>query len=355
MSSIKTEGYIVPFMLDNGVVRGRLVRLGTALTDITNQHNYPAIINQYIGEMLALGAALIMDIKTQGLITLQITNAAIVNMIVADVNSDGDIRACASWNNDALMALIKDTPKPSFAQLFAGGNLTFTVALAHQKEHYQAIVELNGATLSECMHHYFRQSAQIPTALFIGVEDSAHPNLARDPMDLSHMDFSAAGTAAGTVIPLYSATHQHTNQPNDDHKDYVSGAILLQRTPIDPTKSSEEIEAEEDDWFTGVSLLATLKVHELLAINLAPDQLLHRLFHERSLKITTFKNIQARCTCSRARIHEILTRFSADDIEGMFVNDKIEVDCEFCSKKYVFEKPDINSMLMGEKINPMGE
>ena len=331
MRAMNSEGYIVPFILDHGMVRGRLVRLGTALSDIINTHNYPTIINHYIAEMIALGAALIMDMKTAGLITLQITNANIVRMLIVDLNSDGDIRACASWNEEALTNLLKETTKPSFAQLFAGGNLTFTVSLAHQKEHYQAIVELNGATLSECMHHYFRQSAQIPTALFIGVQNNIGAQISETTsVPLHHSD---TNQTSPSVVSL------HPDLPLMANNDYWAGAILLQRTPIDTTKELGDLEKEEDDWFTDVSLLATTKIHELLSGNLAPEQLLHRLFHERQLQITTFKGIQARCTCSRERIEEILKNFSKDDLIGMLVNNKIEVDCEFCNTKYVFDRP----------------
>ncbi len=335
MSAMNTEGYIVPFILDNGMVRGRLVRLGTALSDITDTHKYPDIINHYMAEMLSLGAALIMDMKTAGLITLQITNATIIRMLIADVNSDGDIRACASWDEEALTNLINDTPKPSFAQLFAGGNLTFTVGLVHQREQYQAIVELNGATLSDCMHHYFRQSAQIPTALFIGVKDAVDTSLVSSCSDVD--------ITSSSVVSIHPGAYPVINT------DYRAGAILLQRTPVDSSKEQSDIEKEEDDWFTDVSLLATIKLHELLSGNLAPDQLLHRLFHERNLQITTFKGIQARCTCSRERIEEILESFTGDDLADMLVDDKIDVDCEFCSAKYIFDRSIIDALIQKKR------
>ncbi|MES2607900.1 MAG: Hsp33 family molecular chaperone HslO [Pseudomonadota bacterium] len=300
----KLKGYIVPFALDGAMVRGRLVRLGSALSDITEKHKYPEIINKYIAEMLALGAALIMDMKTNGAITLQITNSAIIRMIIADVGSNGDMRACATWDDDALSALLHATPNPSLAQLFGGGNLVFTVSLDHQTENYQAIIELNGATLSECMHHYFRQSDQVPTGLFVCT------------------DF---------LNPF-------------DGDTYLAGALLLQRTPIDHSKDSEAIEKEEDDWFTDISLLATITPHELLSADISAETLLHRLFHERDLNIFPLKTIQARCHCSKQRIETILTNFSEEDLAGTLVDGKIDVLCEFCSENYNFTEAEIKQL-----------
>jgi molecular chaperone Hsp33 len=298
----KLKGYIVPFTLDGAMVRGRLVRLGSALSDITDKHQYPEIINKYIAEMLALGAALIMDMKTNGSITLQITNSTLIRMIVADVSSNGDMRACAKWDDEALSALLAKTPDPSLAQLFAGGNLVFTVSLDQQAENYQAIIELNGATLAECMHHYFRQSDQVPTGLFVCT------------------DFLTSG---------------HT---------YLAGALLVQRTPIDHSKDRETIEKEEDDWFTDISLLATITPSELLSTDISAETLLHRLFHERDLRLFTLKTIQARCHCSKERIESILTNFSEEDLAETLVDGKIEVLCEFCSENYSFTEAEINHL-----------
>lgn len=298
----KLKGYIVPFALEGAMVRGRLVRLGSALSDITDKHQYPEIINKYIAEMLALGAALIMDMKTSGAMTLQITNSAIVRMIVADVASNGDMRACATWDNEALNSLLEKNPNPSLAQLFAGGNLVFTVLLEHQSEHYQAIIELNGETLADCMHHYFRQSDQVPTALF------------------ACTDF------------LNSASSHHS---------YLAGAILLQRTPIDRSQSQEDIEKDDDDWFTNISLLATLTPLELLSADISPEIVLHRLFHERDLSIFSLKTIQARCRCSKKRIETILANFSDEDLAETLIDGKVDVLCEFCSENYSFSEAEV--------------
>lgn len=301
----KLKGYIVPFALEGAKVRGRLVRLGSSLSDITDKHQYPEIINKYIAEMLALGAALIMDMKTSGAITLQITNSATVRMIVADVSSNGDMRACATWDSAALNALLAKNPNPSLAQLFAGGNLVFTVLLEHQSEHYQAIIELNGETLTDCMHHYFRQSDQVPTALFA----------CTDFLNFARSDSS-----------------------------YLAGAVLLQRTPIDRSQSQECIEKDDDDWFTNVSLLSTLKPSELLSVDISPETLLHRLFHERDLSIFPLKTIQARCRCSKERIEVILANFSDEDLAETLVDGKVDVLCEFCSENYRFTKGEIQQL-----------
>ncbi|MDP3371963.1 MAG: Hsp33 family molecular chaperone HslO [Candidatus Paracaedibacteraceae bacterium] len=306
-NSINTQlsnGYIIPFVLDGGMVRGRLVRLGSAFSDITKKHQYPPIVNHYIGEMLSLGAALIMDMKAEGIITLQVTKGSVIRMIVADITSDGNVRACATWDDEALNTLLQKTPKPSLAQLFAGGNLMFTVSLKHQKEDYQAIVELNGATLADCMHHYFRQSEQVPTGLFICT------------------DFS--------TLPVQS-----------EIETFQAGALIIQRTPIDPESDSETLAEIDDSWFTDISLLATITPHELLSCDISAEMLLYRLFHERDLHLSVPKAIQAKCRCSEERIRDMLVNFSKDDLDAILIDENVTVTCDFCSTNYVFSEDEI--------------
>jgi molecular chaperone Hsp33 len=235
-----------------------------------------------------------MDLKADGLLALQITNGSVIRMVVADITTAGHMRACATWNQDALDTILASFPEPSLAQLFEGGSLVFTLEMNHANERHQAIIELNGATLSECMHHYFRQSEQIPTAIYL-------------TSDLS------------------------------GQKGYGVGALLIQKTP----RSSLDLlphEQEEDDWFTAISLLSTVTSDELLSKTLDPSQLLFHLFHERSVGIHPEKSLHAQCHCSKQRIADVLLNFSANDREAMYIADSIEVVCEFCSERYYFHR-----------------
>ena len=51
--------------------------------------------------------------------------------------------------------------RASVPRLLGAGYLAFTVDQGEHTERYQGIVELTGATLAECVHHYFRQSEQV--------------------------------------------------------------------------------------------------------------------------------------------------------------------------------------------------
>jgi molecular chaperone Hsp33 len=309
MDSIRLpDDIVVPFYIDEAQVRGRLVRLGSQLNQILENHSYPTIINHYLAELVAIGVALSTDTKQEGLFTLQITGGQTIKMMVVDITSEGTIRACAKWNEESLENLLKNTnDNPSLRELFSSAFLVFTIDLVNKDDRYQAVVELAGSTLSECMHHFFRQSDQVPTGIVVGT------------------------------------------QINTEGENYLAASIILQKLPPSSDSSAEEIEKEEDAWFTDLSLLGTVTKQELLDKNLTADTLLYRLFHERNIRVLPVKEIVSKCYCSRERIVEILSNFSETDLTDMIVDDQINVTCEFCDETQTFNKDEIDTITQLEK------
>ncbi len=295
---------VVPFYIDEAQVRGRLVRLGSELNQILVNHSYPPIINRYLAELVTIGVALSTDTKQEGLFTLQITGGQIIKMMVVDVTSEGEVRACAKWNEESLNILLEGTNNsPSLRELFANAFLVFTIDLVNKDDRYQAVVELTGSTLSECMHHFFRQSDQVPTGLVVGTQTDAIS------------------------------------------EDYLAASIILQKLPPSSDFSEEKIEKEIDDWFTDLSLLGTVTKQELLDKNLAPNTLLYQLFHERNIRVLPSREIVSKCYCSRQRIEEILSNFSESDLTDMIIDGKISVTCEFCNETQIFNKTEIDEIV----------
>lgn len=299
---------LTPFYLGNASVRGKLVRLGDQLDHILKSHSYPPIVNQYLSELIAIGVALSINTKNDGLFTLQINNGKILKMMVVDITSEGEIRACAKWDDEALEKLLTETNNtPSLSQLFKNAFLVFTADLAAQAERYQAVVELSGSTLSDCMHHFFRQSDQLGTALVVATK--SEPSV----------------------------------------QGYSAAALILQKLPSSSEQTEIDREQDEDDWITDLSLLGTITKKELLDKNLTANDLLYRLFHERKVHILPAKEIVAKCHCSRPRIEQILISFSEENIKDMILENQISVTCEFCNETYLFNDSQIGEILEGKK------
>ena len=54
------------------------------------------------------------------------------------------------------------------------------------------------------------------------------------------------------------------------------------------------------------------------------------------------------CDCSRARVERALISLGRQELESMVAEEQpIEVGCQFCDKKYVFTKHDLQGLIKG--------
>jgi molecular chaperone Hsp33 len=107
--------------------------------------------------------------------------------------------------------------------------------------------------------------------------------------------------------------------------------------------------AEDDAWVEGRSLVETVEDIELLDPALSGERLLYRLFHERGVRVFDSVPLTAQCTCSRAKITDMLRSFPQEDRVDMVDKGKIAVTCEFCNRTYDFDPAELeNAVDSGE-------
>lgn len=297
----------LPFVLHDGTLRGRLVRLTATTEDILSRHAYPPVVGKLVAETSALATALALSVKFDGIFTFQVRGNGPVSLLVADVTSEGVVRAYARFDAAAVEALppFKTNEPSSVQRLLGAGNLTFTVDL--EENRYQGIVELTGATLAECAQTYFRQSEQLETAL----------SVASLPVEGKPGIWRAA-------------------------------VLMLQRMPFDINLGHSEDEVD-DLWRTAVILQGSLTSAELLDPALAQEAVLYRLFHAENLGLAPVRPLAFGCRCSLERVKRALLGIPNVDLVDMKQEDgSISAVCEFCSTEYVLD-PDEAAALIASK------
>lgn len=287
---------VFPFQLNNSEIRGRLVRLDTLLRDIHARHQYPLRVQQYLSEAIALAIAIRDCFKFEGLLTLQIHGDGPIRLLVVDINDLGHTRACARYDNTQADAL--STPDSvSIQQDFGQGYMTFTIDPQSSTEQYQGTVTLDGKTLAECAHHYFRQSEQLETG-----------------------------------VVLYHATSTET---------YQAAALMLQRMP--PKNAETQADAVHDRWVEALSLIGSTHAAELLDPGLSSHEILYRLFWEKGVRVFPPHTLTSQCRCSAEKVHIMLAQFKPEDREEMLTDEKtLAITCEFCSTEYIFTLQDFS-------------
>jgi molecular chaperone Hsp33 len=297
------DDLIQPFMLERSGVRGRLVRAGPMVDAILRRHNYPQPVAQLLGEMVALAGLLSAMLKYEGIFTVQASGDGPVSLLVADFTSNGEVRGYASYD-EARVNQVQQDPKGTNAEivhLMGSGRLAFTVDHAGAKDRYQGIVELNGQTLAECMHHYFQQSEQIAASIQL---------------------------AAGQVTEADGETR------------WRAGGTMLQRLPEEVDDRSGE--AADDDWRRAVILMSSVTATELVRPDLTAHELLYRLFHEEGVRVYDPRPLIDSCRCSRDKVADVLRQMERAELDGLKTADgQVEVTCEFCSTVYRFDDSDL--------------
>ena len=100
--TVPVDDLVLAFAVAGLGVRGRLVRLGTAVDDILRRHDYPPPVSALLAEAVALTAMLGASLKFDGKFILQTKTDGPVDMIVADYVAPGGIRCYARFDGARL-------------------------------------------------------------------------------------------------------------------------------------------------------------------------------------------------------------------------------------------------------------
>lgn len=269
------------FMFDGSTIRGELIHLDNTWQHLLMRQDYPRAVRTILGEAAAATALLAATIKFDGTLTLQARGDGPLKLLVVECTGQRTLRGLARWDGaaDGL----------SFRQLIGNGTLAITIDPGEGSERYQGIVELEGDSLSSCLQHYFARSEQLPTRLWLGVDEER---------------------AAG---------------------------LLVQEMPGD------ESPEDEDTWDRVCMLADTVTAEELLA--LPARSLMHRLFHEEQVRVFDPQVWRFLCTCTEARVASVLRSLGREELARILEEEgNVKVDCEYCGNAYGFDPVDVEQL-----------
>ena len=271
------------FLFGDADIRGESVVLDTALRQILHRHDYSTTLRALLGEFAAAVVLISNNLKYHGKIILQARSTHSVELVMVECTSDLQIRGIARGD----LAAVAEQPM----ELLADGQLAITIE-REGNQRYQGIVALESGALATALEGYFQQSEQLHTRFWLS---------------------SDGERAAG---------------------------MMLQQLPA---QRQQPAEARESQWQTACILAETITPAELL--DLPPPTLLHRLFHETSVRIYEPKPVVFGCSCSRERSLNALSLLpEAEQAELLGEQGHITLDCELCGAQYRFVQSDIPAL-----------
>lgn len=264
------SNYVQRFLLENLDIRGAVVHLDTVWQDMLAGRNYPLPVTQLLGEMCAVTLLLGENLKQSGRLTIQLTGNGPVSMLVLDCTESLQLRGMAKCESR-----IENQPVPD---LLGNGQLILTLDMPSMRESYQSIVPLDGNTIAEIFEHYFKQSEQLPSRMFIVTTHNA-----------------------------------------------IFG-LLLQKLP------NADLQ-DPDGWTRVEALAATLYEHQLF--DLSAEEILIRLFYEETIRIFDTRNVQYGCQANPAKIYAMLRSLGRKEVDAILQEfGEVVVNDDICNREY---------------------
>lgn len=299
-SNVPTD-YRQRFFIENSPVRGDVVQLSESFATVISQKPYPLAIQALLGEMLVAASLLISTLKIDGKLSIQLQSsdeASPLRFAMAECDQSGEVstvRALASFDHSADKQDLWQscaTSNDAFALIKTG--VLFISIHPTFGESYQGIVERVSDDLGECLAHYQKQSAQIPTLIKLATNETS------------------------------------------------AGGLLVQLLP----QSDEDRENDPDLWDRLSVLTSTVKAEELT--ELPANEILYRLYHEEDVVLPELTPLHFACTCSTEKSEGAILQLGHKEALDVVVahGGALVLDCGFCGKEYRFNETDIERLFV---------
>jgi molecular chaperone Hsp33 len=283
--------YVLKATAGNGQIRVFAATTGGLAETARRLHQTSPVVTKALGRLLTAGSLMGSMMKNADeLITLKIAGDGPISGLLVTADAKGNVKGYP-YVNDLLDTLEASMP---VSEAIGEGTLNILKDIG-LKEPYVGYSPLVSGELAEDLTYYYAQSEQIPTSVSLGV------------------------------------------LLNDDGTVRQAGGFIIQ---LMPNTDDEVIDALEE------ALSDTPSLTKLLDEGKTLEAIMDDLFKDLSLKVSKTEITRFICDCSRQRITKALTSIGKNDlIEMISDQEDIEVNCDFCKKKYSFSPEDLQSIL----------
>ncbi len=282
-------------------VDGTLVMMAAETTDMVERaqqvHETSAVTSAALGRLLT--AASLMGSMLKGdkeSITLRLNGGGPAGTVMAVSDSNGNARGYVT--NPVVEIPLNSKGKLDVAGAVGKDGSLVVIKDLNMKEPYIGQTPIISGEIAEDITSYYAISEQLPSVCALGV--------------LVNPDLSIK-KAGGFIIQLLPTAF-------DDTIDAVERCI--QNIP---------------------------SVTQMLSDGLTPEEICRRVLSEFELDVLDESHPKYKCNCSKERVEAALISTGLKTLKELELEEKTEVSCQFCEKKYAFSGDDIAELIKKAK------
>lgn len=241
-----------------------------------------------LGRLLTMASLMGASMKNEeDKLTLQILGDGPVGSLLATSNSKAEVKGYVS--EPLAEADSTKEGKLNVGAIVGKGDLRVIKDIG-LKEPYIGMVPLQTGEIAEDFAYYFAFSEQIPSAVALGV--------------LVDKDGSVK----------------------------KAGGYLLQIMPNTP---DEIIKLIED------RIKSSKSITQMLEENMSLEEIATYISDDLDTRVVEEIEPKYKCDCTRERMERALISLGKKELDNLAQDEKTEIECHFCNKKYVFSKDEI--------------
>ncbi|MCD8075184.1 MAG: Hsp33 family molecular chaperone HslO [Lachnospiraceae bacterium] len=307
-------------------------------------HNTSPVATAALGRLLTAGAMMGAMMKGEkDLLTLQIGGDGPIGGITVTADSAANVKGYVNHPGVYLPATAKGKLDVGGA---VGNGVLRVIRDLGMKEPYIGQSALQTGEIGDDLTYYFAMSEQVPSSVGLGVLLERNVSLEKSS-DISdqRQDASLQETSFCDSEALKTG---FTEEPQKDSltlegdlaevgKVRQAGGFIIQLMPFTPDEVIDRLEQK---------LAEVRPVTTMLEAGMSPEQILEELLGEFHLEILDKIPTQYHCDCSRERIERVLISLGKKELEEMIADgEPIEVNCQFCDKKYRVNVEELRKLL----------
>lgn len=284
--------YIVRATAANAQIRAFACTARNTAETARQAHNTSPVITAALGRLLCAGAMMGSMLKGEkDLLTLQIRGEGPVRGLTVTADANGNVKGYPIVPDVILPA--NAVGKLDVAGAVGAGTLTVIKDMG-LKEPYSGQVELQTGEIAEDLTYYFAASEQVPSCVGLGV----------------------------------------LMEKNNTVKQ--AGGFIVQLMPF----AEEEVIQKLEENIKKLKPVTTM-----LDEGNSPEQILKIVLEGLDVQVTDTLPAAFRCDCSKERVERALISIGRRELQEMVDEGKeVEVGCQFCGKKYVFQVEELRDL-----------